>query len=188
MITDWINFGGSAGAFRVGADRSVAHGGTSSGHITALSATPAGFGSFSQLIRPDEYRGKRVRYSAYVKTRNVSGNIGSSGAGLWMRVDGNGGILAFDNMQNRPVAGTTDWKLVSVVLDVPNDAAGITFGFLLASGGEAWVDDASLEVVSADVPSTNMMEPAPDASKAEQQRKIYEGRPLKPVNLGFEPR
>ena len=82
---------------------------------------PTGFGALSQFIRADDYRGKRVRFSAYVKTHDVS--AASSGAGLWMRVDGNGGILAFDNMQNRPIMGTTDWKLVSVVLDVPNDAS-----------------------------------------------------------------
>ena len=70
-----------------------------------------------------------------------------------MRVDGNGGTLAFDNMQSRPIRGTTDWTLVSVVLDVPSDATGIAIGLLLSSPGEAWIDDASLEVVGTDVPT-----------------------------------
>jgi hypothetical protein len=41
-------------------------------------------------------RGGRLRLSGYLKTETVTGG----GAGLWMRVDGPQGILAFDNMPN----------------------------------------------------------------------------------------
>ena len=180
MITGWAQYGSAAG-FRVGLDRSVAHSGTSSGHVTARSALPDGFGAMSQLVQADAYRGKRVRYSAYIKTRGVSGT-----AGIWMRVDGNGGTMAFDNMQNRPIRGTTDWRLVSVVLDVPSDAVGIAIGLLLASPGEAWIDDASFEVVGTDVPETNMSPPAPNPANVARQRTMYAASPLAPVNMGFE--
>jgi C-terminal processing protease CtpA/Prc len=174
---------GPGDAFRSGADRSVAHGGTSSGHLTARSASPAGFGALSQLVRADSYRGKRVRFSAYVKTGAVSG----TGAGLWMRVDANGGIAAFDNMMTRPIRGTTDWVLASVVLDVPGDATGIMLGVLLVSAGEVWIDDASLEVVGTDVGVTNTGEPSTNPAMAEQQKSMYARVPLAPVNMGFEP-
>jgi C-terminal processing protease CtpA/Prc len=183
MVTGWGQFGSPA-AFRIGEDRTIVHGGTASGHVTARSATPTGFGAFNQMIRPDNYRGKRVRFSAYVRTRGVSGG---SGAGLWMRVDGDGGMLQFDNMGSRTIRGTTDWKLVSVVLDVPSNATGIVFGLLLSGPGEAWIDDASLDVVGTDVPSTNTAEPTSNPDMAEQQRKTYETRPLAPLNMGFEP-
>jgi C-terminal processing protease CtpA/Prc len=183
MVTGWGQFGSPA-AFRIGEDRTVVHSGTASGHVTARSASPAGFGAFMQMIRADNYRGKRVRFSAYVKTHDVGAR---PGAGLWMRVDGDGGMLQFDNMQSRSITGTTDWKLVSVVLDVPNNATGIAFGLLLAASGEAWIDDASLEVVGSDVPSTNTAQPMSNPDNAEQQRKTYETRPLAPLNMGFEP-
>jgi C-terminal processing protease CtpA/Prc len=182
MVTGWSEFG-TQGAFRVGEDRTLKHSGAASGHVTARSAAPIGFGAFGQSIRADNYRGKRVRFSAYVRTREVGGN----GAGIWMRVDGNGGTLQFDNMQSRTITGTTDWKLVSVVLDVPSDAIGITFGLRLSGRGEAWIDDASFEAVGNDVPSTNTVQPSPNPSNAEQQRKAYETSPLAPVNMGFEP-
>jgi C-terminal processing protease CtpA/Prc len=181
-VTGWIS-GGAVGAFRAGADRSVAHGGSASGHISIRPGSTGAFGTFSQLVRADNYRGKRVRYSAYVRTRDASG----PGAGLWMRIDGNGGSLAFDNMMTRPITGTTDWMMASVVLDVPDEATGIAFGLLLGSPGDAWIDDASLEVVGTDVRSTNMAPPGPNPAAAEQQRMMYSGRPLGPVNMGFEP-
>jgi hypothetical protein len=182
MPSGWVQFG--TPDFQVGLDRSVAHSGSSSGHVTARSETPNGFGSLSQVIRADNYRGKRVRFSAYVKTRGATG----AGVGLWMRVDGNGGIMTFDNMTNRAITGTRDWTAASVVLDVPSDAVGISFGILLMSGGEAWIDDASLEVVGSDVPDTNMMPQGnPDPANAAQQRLSYSTKPLTPLNLGFEP-
>lgn len=173
----------ASGVFRVGIDRTTVHGGASSGHITARSATVGSFAAFSQAVQADNYRGRRVRYSAFVRTRDITG----TGAVLWMRVDGNGGFLAFDNMLTRPLRGTTDWTLASVVLEVPNEAAGITFGLLLASAGEVWIDDASLEVVGADVSVTMPGSPQPNPANADQQRQMYARAPRVPINMGFEP-
>jgi len=169
--------------FRVGLDRSVGRSGGASGHVTAASQAPTAFGSLSQIIRADDYRGKRIRFSAYVKTRDVSGK----GVGLWMRVDGNGGTMAFDNMQRRPLLGSVDWTRASVVLDVPGDAEGILFGLILASGGEVWMDDASLEVVATDVGATNMLAATADPAKVAEQRAMFANSPLSPVNLRLDP-
>jgi hypothetical protein len=38
--------------------------------------------------------------------------------------------LGFDNMSDHAVKGTTDWKMYSVVLDVPDDAKNIFLGAL----------------------------------------------------------
>ena len=53
-----------------------------------------------------------------------------------MRVDGpdSGRHLAFDNMLDRPIKGTTDWTRYAVVLDVDKTAVAIAFGVL--AGGE----------------------------------------------------
>jgi hypothetical protein len=179
MPAGWMRMGTQG--FRVGLDGSVGRSGGASGHVTAASKSPDGFGALSQIIRAEAYRGKRVRFSAYVKTRDVSGAM------LWMRVDGNGGMLAFDNMGNRPLRGSADWTRASVVLDVPAEAEGILYGLILASGGEAWIDDASLEVVGMDVPSTNTVPATMDASKAAQQRSMYANSPPSPVNPQLDP-
>ncbi len=70
-----------------------------------------------------------------------------------MRVDGpsatngNTRYLSFDNMQDRPIKGTTDWTERSVVLDVPQGSSSINFGILLSGGGQVWVDDFAFAAV-----------------------------------------
>jgi C-terminal processing protease CtpA/Prc len=180
-LTGWQSIG-SGTAHRAGADQSVAHGGNASGHVTALSPATGEFGGFSQAIRTGDFRGKRVRFSAYVKTRSVQG----TGAGLWMRIDGLGGSLAFDNMMQRPLTGTIEWTHASVVLDVAQDAVAIFVGLLLSGNGEAWIDDASFEVVGSDVPATMIAGPQPDPAHAKQQAAMFAALPLSFVNLDFE--
>src|SRR5262245_48304146 len=104
----------------------------------------------AQGIKADDYHGKRVRLSGYVKGENIA-----QYSGLWMRMDGAGYSLNFDNMSNRPIKGTTDWKKYEVVLDVPEESVRITFGILLMGAGQVWVDDLRLEAVGQDAQTTN---------------------------------
>jgi hypothetical protein len=111
---------------------------------------PAGFGTLMQAFAADRYRGKRVRFSAKVRTASLSGR-----AGLWMRIDGpNHELLGFDNMQRRPIVGTTPSTRHEVVLDVPAEAHAIAIGLLVAGSGEAFLESPAVEVVGADVPTT----------------------------------
>ena len=177
--------GGNSEGMRVGVDGAVAHSGSSSGHLTVPNLSRA-FASISQSIRAENYRGKRVRFSAYVKTKAVVTSSSVGGAALWMRVDGGGGILAFDNMSSRAMKGTTDWQQCTIVLDIASDAAGIVIGMLMNAVGESWIDDVSIEVVGSDVPSTSIMTTPRDATRAEEQNTTYAQRPLAFTNLGFE--
>jgi hypothetical protein len=121
--------------------------------IAFLSSTPessgAGFGTLMQSVRADAYRGQRVRFTALLRSEDV-GNW----AGLWMRVDEGKIVVAFDNMQDRPIKGTTVWHTYEVVLDVPPDATKIAFGTLIVSRGAVWMNHASIAAVGNDVPTT----------------------------------
>jgi hypothetical protein len=126
--------------------------------IQSRAATASGFGTLMQTIAADDYRGSRWRLSGYMKTEQVAR------AQMWMRVDGaEKAILAFDNMDSRPVAGTTDWKRYEIVLDVPQGSIDIAFGFFLAGSGKVWGDNFKLEKVDATVPTTSS---APSMPKA----------------------
>lgn len=109
----------------------------------------SGFGTLMRSIPADRYRGKRVRFRASVRSDDVA-----EWAGLWMRVDVGTNVVAFDNMQSRPIKGATLWHTYEVVLDVPPDATKIAFGTLVVSRGEVWMDHASVETVGRDVPTT----------------------------------
>ena len=133
------------------------------------------FGTMMQYIGADNYAGKRVRFHAMVRSQGVA-----DWAGLWMRVDRGTQAVAFDNMQNRPIKGSTTWTPYDVVLEIPLGATGIGFGTLVAGPGEVWLDQLSLEVVGPEVHSTDIMTGIhkPPAAPI--------GPPLAPVNLDFK--
>ena len=67
-----------------------------------------------------------------------------------MRVDGAPRTppLSFDNMQDRPIRGTIEWRESDVVPDVPEPATGIFLGILLAGPGEVWLNSIDFETVA----------------------------------------
>lgn len=147
-------FGGDAPQkYEMGLDPEVTYGELPCLTIKSL-PNPTDFGALLQTFKADTFQGQRLRFSAMVRSVGVE-NI----AALWMRVGGaNNAMLAFDNMSNRPIAGTTGWTNYSVVLDVAPEAETVGFGFFLSMGGQVWMSDIHLEVVGKEVPTTDMIE------------------------------
>ena len=170
-------WGGGGEGYELSRDETEKHGGKASGCVRSTGDGAVGFGTLTQWFRADDYRGKRVRMSAFVKTSELEGK-----AGLWMRIDGKEKTgLAFDNMMERPVKATTDWKNYEVVLDVPAEAEEIFFGFLVAGKGRGWVDDIKFEVVNNDVPTTAL-----ELKPMDRQRELTKDVPKEPTNVDFE--
>jgi hypothetical protein len=162
----WFIAGNKPAEYESGRDAAAAYNGHPSAYLRAKASSVDGFGTLMQNFRADHYLGKRVRFSAFVKTQDTQDWVG-----LWMRVDKESKQLAFDNMQRRAIKGTTDWKKYEVVLDVPQEATGIFFGVLLSGSGTVWINGANFEVVGLNVPTTGG-EPM--------------SMPDEPVNLNFE--
>jgi hypothetical protein len=171
------SWGGGGEGYELSRDETEKHAGKASGSVRSTGDGAGGFGTLTQWFRADDYRGKRLRMSAYVKTDGVEG-----WAGLWMRIDGKEKTgLAFDNMMGRPVQGTTDWKKYDVVLDVPEDASDIFFGFLVAGKGRGWVDDIVYDVVDKNVAATGLA-----VQPMDRQGEAPKDPPKEPSNLDFE--
>ena len=131
-----------------GHDAAVRH---ADGRTIVLRAKPglaAASGTYMESFPADAYRGKRVRISGYLRSADASS------ASFWLRVDGPGGMQAFDNMANRALTGTRDWTPFAIVLDVPADARMLNTGLLLIGGGTAWADDLRIDVVDPSVATT----------------------------------
>jgi erythromycin esterase len=102
------------------------------------------FGMASSQFPVERARGKRLKLTGYLRTADIS----RGHAGLWMRVDGpEGKPLAFDNMGDRGVTGTSEWTRYEIVLPVPEDAVGVVFGALHTGDGTVWVDTLRFEVL-----------------------------------------
>ncbi|WP_106768547.1 helix-turn-helix transcriptional regulator [Paenibacillus faecalis] len=171
----WIRGGSHPEEYEMGVNTEVVHRGKTSGRIHAgEDASKEGFGSLAQLFKAKHYLGKRIRLSAFVKTDKVAVR-----AGLWMRVDGpENEVLQLDNMEDRPITGTNDWQLHTVVLDVPKQSAAIAFGVMLTGPGTVWIDEIRLEEVDHKVPSSNMF-----ALDSEEEYELPDG----PINLELNP-
>lgn len=100
------------------------------------------FGVATSFFPIESARGKKLRYSGFIKTKDVK----DGHAGLWWRVDGvhQSNVAAFDNMANRGPKGTTDWKEYVIEMDIPEQGANINFGVLLVGTGKAWFDNLQI--------------------------------------------
>jgi Transglutaminase-like superfamily len=105
---------------------------------------PQAFGNLIQSVDATDYRGKRVRFKAAVRT-NVTGE--GNQAQLWFRVDRpNDAMGFFDNMGDRPITAK-EWKHYEIIGDIAEDATDIVFGMLLLGNGVAAIDDVTFEIV-----------------------------------------
>lgn len=164
-----------AAQYHIAPDTSIKHGGSQSLRITAVGAHPTMFASAAQVINAGPYRGKRVRLTAWVRTR------GAGSARVWLRVDGRTMSSVLDNMDDRPVAGDSEWTRVELVHSIAREADVILIGAMLGGAGSMWVDDFELIEVETNVQftpfKTLLARPAP-----------YSAPILDfPTNLGFEP-
>jgi len=140
----WFMAGSAPQLYTAGIDTNVLHEKAKSAFLTSTQAGGTQFGTLMQMFSSQDYLGKRVSLSAYIKSANVAGR-----AALWMRVDGqNAKRLSFDNMSDRPISGTTDWKEYTIVLDVPPESRDIALGVLLSGQGKVWVSGISLKAGS----------------------------------------
>jgi len=94
-----------------------------------------------QFIAADQYRGKRTKFSAVIKTDAVDGS-----AYLVMMVIGVAReVLSYDFMERRNISGVTDWKRVDVVLDVPMASVQVVVGVAIAEKGQIWASGLRFE-------------------------------------------
>ena len=169
----WHANGSNVKAYDVGVDQNQSFGGVASAYVRSVDdSAEKNFGGMMQSASADQYKNQRVRMTGWIKTEDAN----SGGGHLWLGVDSpvKGTLLGFDNMDNRAPKGTNDWEEYSIVLDVPNEATSLNYGFFLSGKGQMWVNGVNIERVGPEVPTTNMLgAPKP--------------LPAAPVNLGFNP-
>jgi hypothetical protein len=124
----------------VSADDRVAHTGRWS---VRLQRDAQSAGTFSVITRslPVDFQGGTVELRGYLRLQGVSGN-----AGLWMRQDADGQMLALENMQSQQVKGTRDWAQYRITLPINPQAQRLFFGVLVSGTGTLWADDLELLV------------------------------------------
>lgn len=133
----------AASGYHAAADSLTHHDGRYALRVQSVGITrPADAFGVATMQLPVTFRGKSVKLTGFLKTDQVQHGY----AGLWLRVDGEQGTLAFDNMQKHPVQGTTDWQQYTITLPLADEAKTLYFGTLLPATGTLWLDQLTLTV------------------------------------------
>ena len=157
----WNNFGSPD--YKLSVDKDVKESGKFSASIEYQGSSP-NFKAWAYTI-PENYEGKKITLSGYMKTENVT----DGWAGLWLRIDPN---IGFDNMQQRGIKGTTDWKKYEITLDLnPAKTKQIVFGGLLAGKGKMWIDDFHVTIDGKDI---NTLKPIAKKEYAAEKDKEFD--------------
>ena len=142
-VNSWGASGKTPEYYRMGTTTSQHHSGNSAAFIRAVDPHSGDWATLMQMADAGQYKGKRLEMTGWVKADSVSG-----WSGMWLRIDGeNTHDLAFDNMQDRPIKGTSDWTKCTITLDLPLNAKYLAYGLLLEGKGTVYFDDVSFREV-----------------------------------------
>jgi hypothetical protein len=144
----WGKAGYNTDQYQTGFLEKLKTSGRQLGFIKSLNPSKRGFGTLMRTAGVEAFRGKRIQLTSYIKT------VKAKSAGAWFRVNGEKKTLAFDNMSDRRIRGTQDWKQVSLVLDIPEDAVTVSYGIMLEGKGKVWFEQPVFQVVDLTVRTT----------------------------------
>jgi hypothetical protein len=118
------------------------------------------------------YAGKRVRFSAQVKTADSDTWAGLVLSNKLVFLMGLSAGDADTMAHFFGAAAGPDWQTVSVVVDVPNGGGWITASLVLVGNGKVWARDLKFDLVGPDVPvSTSKIGFDIARAQAKQQEK-----------------
>ena len=100
-----------------------------------------GFG-YGMYTIPALYKGNQLKLEGYIKTEGLKGGTAS----LFLRVDGDGKVLAFVEDEDQEVKEDIAWTKFSIEIAYPADAESIKVGGILQGQGKAWFDDLKVTI------------------------------------------
>ena len=85
-------------------------------------------------LNPLDFRGRRIRFTAFAATRNARS------ASFWI----NGGGGHFNQVE---LDGTHGWTPISIQVDVSDRYPTAMYGFTLSGGGDVWLYQPHLDII-----------------------------------------
>jgi C-terminal processing protease CtpA/Prc len=143
--------GGPAATLSV--DSTVVHSGSLSARIHRDANSDGAFSALSFRL-PADREGDFIELRGWLKSEDVD-----EWFGLWLRLDGNAGMIALDNMQSRELGGTTEWTEYRTKIYLAPETRTFVCGALMAGSGTLWVDDLSLWIDDSPLAEAPIVEP-----------------------------
>ena len=114
----WIINGSDLPNYEISVDTTVKHSGRASARIKFIAGKADGFGGLMQMFTADDYREKRIRISAWLRSEEADA------VQLWLA-----------STVRRAAKGTSDWNKYEITLDVPANTVNIAFGAMVVRTG-----------------------------------------------------
>jgi len=143
--------GGPAATLSV--DSTVVHTGSLAARIQRDAISDGAFSALSFRL-PANRKGDFIELRGWLKSEDVD-----EWFGLWLRLDGNAGVIALDNMQSRELRGTTEWTEYRTKIYLAPETRTFVCGALMAGSGTLWVDDLSLWIDGSPLAEAPIVEP-----------------------------
>ena len=151
-IKGWFLAGSQPESYEIGLETNSEKAGNVA-FLKSIKSPIDGFGTIMQSFEPLDYLGKKIKLTGYIKADNIE-----EWSAMWMRIDGfkdgKSEVLGFDNMQDRQIKGTKDWKQYEIILDVPKEAKYISYGVLIGGTGKILIDSFKFEIIEDKKEST----------------------------------
>ena len=170
-----IGYGEWGKDYLVATDSAVSHSGKKS-VLMQKTAPDAPFGSVYLKI-PAVYKGKVIELKGWLKLEGVANGF----AGLLLRQDGMNGVLGFDNMKDRKLAGTAGWQQYSIKMPLDKNARTIYVGALNTGSGKVWVDGLQVLINGKDISKAGLKPESP--YKADKDTAFDAGSGIPPITL-----
>lgn len=153
-VKGWFLAGSAPKSYDIGIVKDATRNGNVAYLKSIKSVKSKRFGTIMQSFTSENFNGKRVKLTGFIKTEDLN-----SWAGMWMRVDGKDKTgIAFDNMADRKIKGSTPWTKYHITLDIPTNSKSISYGVLVSEEGSLWLDDLSFEIVEKTVKTTGKIQ------------------------------
>lgn len=101
------------------------------------------FSPFSQICIVKIDKVKKIGLTAFIKTKNVSKNVG-----LWCQLlDKDNKQIGFSSLETERIfiKGTSEWTKYTVSLQLDTDVKKLLLGGFLKGTGQVWYDDFKIE-------------------------------------------
>ena len=149
IAAGWGRTGNALDSYIFGVDKKINSEGSKSAFIVSVEDEIDGFSGLIQFSDATPFIGKKIKMTGYAKSENIE-----DWAGFWLRIDGKKKddgerpeMLGFDNMEDRPIKGNTDWTKYEIEMEVPKESVELFYGSILVGKGKIWIDNISFEEV-----------------------------------------
>lgn len=119
---------------------------------------------------PAIFEGKEIEVKGYLKYKGVDGAVG-----LMLRIDGASKVIHFENMLEKKINGTSDWKQFSLKLPYPPNAEKIHIGAIMHGNGQLSADQFQLLIDGQDFRKAKIKKRPPVAAKAPTDKEFAKG-------------